>query len=137
MNKELLKLKTIFIEKNIKFEKNYIDEDELTKLREEYGHTDNVPDLRFDSNSKKFFKIDSNILSNEELNQILLLKLNEKIIDDKIKQKNIDELININRKNLSAIQSSDAKINTIKNIMIFWVVLTIINLILTLYVFTK
>jgi len=137
VNKELLKLKMKFIENNISFEKKYIDEEELKELREIYGHIDNVPDIRFDYTTKTFYRIDSNVLTDDELNQFLMLKLNEKIVSDIDKQKKFDELLDINKKMLSAKYTLDEKINTMKNIMIFWVVLTIISLMSSLYVAYK
>ncbi len=134
MNKELLRLKTNFIEKNVKFDRNYISDDEVTKLREKYGHTDEVPNLRFDNYDKKFYEIDTDILSDEELNLILMLKLNEKITSDYDKQKKIDEFINLYKENLSVEQTTCQNIIIMKNIMLFWLVLTILGLLGTFFI---
>lgn len=109
MSEEFKKYKDNFMVNNF-YNVEEIPEEEYNSKAEdvkEYYYTE------LQGNNYKYFKKTPEQLSNEELNSFLQIRQFE------------------------LTQQMDNKQNTIKNIMIFWMILTIINLIGSFYIISK
>lgn len=61
--------------------------------------------------------------------------INRKKVPHKLTEEEFDKLISL--KMINYAKSHDNKLNIIKNIMIFWLILTIINLIMLIYLIIR
>lgn len=108
MNKTIEEYRKQFIKENL-YERHYLPEDEAIKIRTNYEllNTDEYADVEFDSLGMPYRSTLTEV-SDAELNQYALLKI------------------------LETMNKQEQKVNTIRGIMVFWCILTVLNIIGTL-----
>lgn len=123
MNMMLEKCREKFIEDNDYYEKVYLPEEEQERLNQkiierDYNEGEENPFNKYsyeetEDNLYKFYEKKPMHIPDSELNQYISLKM------------------------LELTKAMDEKQKTMKNIMIFWLILTIISLISSLYLISK